>query len=126
MNSRKFCLNTVGDFVKSVIVEFSPVEFLLVCDAVRKLSDDPDEDYRDVIRAKNLLEEMSDIDSVQPESITVPLKIGHWIRPMRKNAYYRRCSVCGGKCWNMLHGTEYEYCPRCSARMSGEVEISVE
>ena len=46
----------------------------------------------------------------------VEVKHGEWIY----NVKYYSCSICAGKRFNLLLGTDAEYCPYCGAKMDGE------
>lgn len=47
-----------------------------------------------------------------------PVRHGHWIIEDR---YHCQCSVC--KKIVLRESTSYEYCPRCIAKMDGEVNV---
>ena len=45
----------------------------------------------------------------------VEVKHGEWIY----NVKYYSCSICAGKRFNLLLGTDAEFCPYCGAKMDG-------
>ena len=49
----------------------------------------------------------------QPTADVVEVKHGEWIY----NVKYYSCSICAGKRFNLLLGTDAEYCPYCGAKM---------
>lgn len=55
-----------------------------------------------------------------PVADVSPVKHGHWIY----ENFYTHCSVCGKMAIYDKYGQEVEsdYCPRCGAKMGGEVE----
>ena len=50
-----------------------------------------------------------------PTADVVEVKHGEWIY----NVKYYSCSICAGKRFNLLLGTDAEYCPYCGAKMDG-------
>ena len=44
------------------------------------------------------------------------VKHGEWIYETK----YYKCSICAGKRFNLLLGTDAEFCPYCGAKMDGE------
>ena len=55
----------------------------------------------------NLIEKAPEVDVVE-------VKHGEWIY----NVKYYSCSICAGKRFNLLLGTDAEYCPYCGAKMN--------
>lgn len=53
-----------------------------------------------------------------PTADVVEVKHGQWIY----NVKYYSCSICAGKRFNLLLGTDAEYCPYCGAKMDGTKE----
>ena len=51
-----------------------------------------------------------------PTADVEEVKHGEWIY----NVKYYSCSICAGKRFNLLLGTDAEYCPYCGAKMDGE------
>ena len=51
----------------------------------------------------------------QPTADVAEVKHGEWIY----NVKYYSCSICAGKRFNLLLGTDAEYCPYCGAKMDG-------
>ena len=58
---------------------------------------------------------MFEIDE-QPTADVAEVKHGEWIY----NVKYYSCSICAGKRFNLLLGTDAEFCPYCGAKMDGE------
>lgn len=50
-----------------------------------------------------------------PTADVVEVKHGEWIY----NIKYYSCSICSGKRFNLLLGTDAEFCPYCGAKMDG-------
>lgn len=50
-----------------------------------------------------------------PTADVVEVKHGEWVY----NVKYYSCSICAGKRFNLLLGTDAEYCPYCGAKMDG-------
>lgn len=51
----------------------------------------------------------------QPAADVVEVKHGEWIYEVK----YYKCSNCAGKRFNLLLGTDAEYCPYCGTKMDG-------
>ena len=51
----------------------------------------------------------------QPTADVVEVKHAEWIY----NVKYYSCSICAGKRFNLLLGTDAEFCPYCGAKMDG-------
>ena len=58
-----------------------------------------------------------DIDEA-PTADVKEAKRGKWIY----NVKYYSCSICAGKRFNLLLGTDAEFCPYCGAKMDGRKE----
>ena len=63
---------------------------------------------------------INELITKQPAADVEPVKHGHWIY----ENFYTHCSVCGKMAIYDKYGQEVEsdYCPRCGAKMGGEVE----
>ena len=65
-----------------------------------------------VMKIYNVIELVED----QPTADVAEVKHGEWIY----NVKYYSCSICAGKRFNLLLGTDAEFCPYCGAKMDGE------
>ena len=63
-----------------------------------------------------LKEDVSKCKNFKNKADFVEVKHGKWIY----NVKYYSCSVCAGKRFNLLLGTDAEYCPYCGAKMYEE------
>jgi hypothetical protein len=77
---------------------------------------------RPSLRAKTLYNvERSNLSKTDKECIKAvferfeEVKHGKWIY----NVKYCSCSICAGKRFNLLLGTDAEFCPYCGAKMYG-------
>ena len=65
--------------------------------------------------------ELTDIEkrckSFKNKADFVEVKHGKWIY----NVKYYSCSICAGKRFNLLLGTDAEYCPYCGAKMDSQL-----
>ena len=50
-----------------------------------------------------------------PTADVKEVKHGEWIYEVK----YYKCSICAGKRFNLLLGTDAEFCPYCGAKMDG-------
>ena len=55
-------------------------------------------------------------------------KVGQWERDMDEVCYWYQCSACGAKVSKDEWGHDYfsSFCPKCGARMIGEVDYGKE
>lgn len=51
-----------------------------------------------------------------PTADVAEVKHGSWIY----NIKYYSCSICAGKRFNLVLGTDAEFCPYCGAKMDGK------
>ena len=61
-------------------------------------------------------EHLDTLINEQPTADVVEVKHGEWLY----NVKYYSCSICAGKRFNLLLGTDAEFCPHCGAKMDGE------
>ncbi len=52
----------------------------------------------------------------RPSADVAEVKHGEWVY----NVKYYSCSICAGKRFNLLLGTDAEFCPYCGAKMDKE------
>lgn len=66
---------------------------------------------------KKCIEEVFKKFEVLTSADVVEVKHGKWIY----NVKYYSCSICAGKRFNLLLGTDAEYCPYCGAKMDSQL-----
>ena len=72
------------------------------------------------VSASEVINDFEEVIDAVPTADVAPVKHGHWIY----ENFYTHCSVCGKMAIYDKYGQEVEsdYCPRCGAKMGGEVE----
>ena len=71
-----------------------------------------------VLCSPELWEQIASIIENIPTADVEEVKHGEWIYEVK----YYKCSICAGKRFNLLLGTDAEYCPYCGAKMDGGKE----
>ena len=72
------------------------------------------------VSASEVINDFEEVIDAVPTADVAPVKHGQWIY----ENFYTHCSVCGKMAIYDKYGQEVEsdYCPRCGAKMGGEVE----